>query len=145
MPISDQEAQDELAIERGTTYTAPSDRYFALLSAVPDGTTADALSKEVTAGDYTRVTYASSTGNWSAPSQPGGAGTPWQISNVNAISWGNAGSDWGAVAAFAEFDSATVGAGDLRRWWQLTPSISVVAGQLVEVAASAAIIEKTVV
>ncbi len=146
MPASDYQAQAELNVERGTTYTAPANRYFALLTDVPDGTTADALAKELTAGavGYARVAVPGDTSHWTSPSQPGGAGTPWQISNVNAISWGSAGSAWGAIAAFAEFDSATLGAGNFIRYWKLTPLLNVVSGQTVQVAAGAALIEKAV-
>lgn len=145
MPLSDYQAQAELNLELGTGITTPSNRYFALLNAAPNGTTADAIAKEISGTGYARQTVASNGSNWTSPSQPGGTSTPWQISNVNAISWGNAGSAWGTIAAFAEFDSATIGAGNLIRYWKLTPSLTVGSGQLVQIAAGAAIINRPVV
>ncbi len=142
MPASDYTAQRELNTQRGANDTADALHYFALLTDVPDGTTADALGKEIVAGDYSRVAVACDSAQWSAPAQPDGAGNPWQVSNINPIDFGTSGSVWGTIKAVAEFDAASLG--NYIRCVPLNPALVVGSGQPVIIPSGAYIITKPV-
>ncbi len=144
MPASDYIAQQELEVQRGVGITARANTYFALFTDVPDGTTADALAKELTgaATGYARVAVPCDTDHWTPPSQQGGPGTNWQIANVANIDWGNAGSDWGTIKAVGEFDAAI--GGNYLRCRPISPPLPVVTSQHVFVASGAYLIVKAV-
>ena len=133
MPASDVIAKARLNWRRGTTYTAaPAHTYFALMTANPDGSNAGGT--ELTGTSYARVSVTSNTSEWTAPAQPGGAGTDWESSNVNTISWGNAAGDWtGPIVAVAEYDASS--SGNLLSYKVLSPSVSVVTGAVIQILA----------
>lgn len=121
---------------QGTAYTATqANTYFALLTVAPDGS--DTIT-ELTGTGYARVAVLCDSSHWANPTQPGGAGTPWQSSNVNAISWGAAANDWGAYVAVAEMSASS--GGHVLSFVTLSPSVTPVAGVIQQIAAGVYII-----
>jgi len=139
MPASDYINKARLNWRRGTTYpSAPATTYFALMTGNPDGT--DAGGTEMTGTGYARVAVTADTSHWNALTQPGGAGTAWESANTNAISWGNAASDWVTpITAVAEYDASS--SGHLLSYKILSVSLAISAGQLVEIPAGDYLIE----
>lgn len=75
---------------RATAWTPPTTHYVALFSTMP--TDAGTGGTELSGTGYARIGVTRGTGAWNAPSA--GAGNARQISNVAAVDFGIAGSDW---------------------------------------------------
>ena len=125
-----------LAILNGTDLTHLSTVYVALFTAAP--TDADGSGTEVTGTGYARVAVACDTSHWTAPSQSG-TNQPYTSSNVNTISFGNAGAGgWGTITYFALMTA--VSSGHIVASGALQASIVANAGVLVEFAAGALVV-----
>lgn len=137
MPAGDFQAKARLNWRQGTSYTATqANTYFALLTAAPDGS--DTITECAGTG-YARVAVPCDSSHWSNPTQPGGAGTAWQSSNVNAISWGTTGAgDWGTIVAVAEMSASS--SGHVLSYVTLSPTITPASGVTVQIAAGVYII-----
>lgn len=96
-------AEEEIlnAIFRGTTFPVLANMYISLHTADPGETGAS----EVTAGDYARITVASTVGNWSDPS----AGTQGETDNLNDILFAVATSNWGTITHMGIWDAISAG------------------------------------
>ena len=100
MPLSIAQAQAALGLVIGSG--TPAHVYIALMLTSP---TPAGGGSEVTGTGYARVSVANTNVQWSGPS----ATAPSVSSNVNAIVFPTAGSDWGQPAFFAIYDAATFG------------------------------------
>lgn len=111
---------------RGTAYTFPGTLYFALLTATPTAADTGATISEVSGGNYARQAVTSNTGDW-------GAASAGSTSNTNAITW-SAASSWTGlpvtVTSIAILDSATLGAGNVLLWQNLTASKTIASGDV---------------
>jgi hypothetical protein len=90
-----------LSVFRGTSlpFTGTDSAWVALFIGNPEG-----AGSEVSGTGYARFEIANGTGEWSAPS-----GTPRQIDNTNAVTFGPATGSWGTVDYVALFDDETAG------------------------------------
>jgi hypothetical protein len=113
-------------IFRGTTFTAPTTLYVALMTVDPTDSTGGT---ECSGTAYARVAVTCNTTNWSAPGAPG------SITNSNAITWAVAGSSWGTINAVAFFDASS--GGNMLMWLDISPGVAVASGQTASFAASA--------
>lgn len=119
---------------RGGTITFPATLYVALLTSKP--TPEDVYNEigNVTANGYTRVSYASSTTNWSAAdtttstASTSSGSVTGASNNLNVISFPNPTGNWfngsgteaSEITYIGLFDSATIGAGNL---WFIIPLV----------------------
>jgi hypothetical protein len=109
------------------TYTAPATVYIGLwTSALTDASTG-ATAGEVSGGSYARVAVTNNATNW--PAASGGS-----KSNGADFTFPTATAGWGTVTHFAILDSATLGAGNILYWADLTVSKTVSNGDIVKFA-----------
>lgn len=109
------------------TYTAPATVYIGLwTSALTDASTG-ATAGEVSGGSYARVAVTNNATNW--PAASGGS-----KSNGADFTFPTATAGWGTITHFAILDSATLGAGNILYWADLTVSKTVSNGDIVKFA-----------
>lgn len=115
-----------------TSYTKPT-AYIALLTAEPDDASTGATITEPSASyAYARITTSGSS--WAAAT--GGA-----VSNAAILTSATAsGGDWGTITHFALLDSATLGAGNVLVWGELTTPKTVNSGDSLSFAIGAIVI-----
>lgn len=101
------------------TFTPPTSLWVALFTAVP---TPSGGGTEVTAGDYERVNFSSSTNNWTLASQN-------IVVNLIEFAFAQATSAWGTIVGFGLFDNSVKTSGNLMYWASLTSAKSVLSGE----------------
>ncbi len=98
------------------TFSKPPTLAVALCSGVPtDAKTGATIPELPNTGGYVRKTLNPSATNWLDPVAVDGI-----CSNLQAVLFDQAASDWGWVSGVALIDNATYGAGNVLIWGQLT-------------------------
>lgn len=106
-----------------TSFTMPT-AYVGLSTTTPNGSDGNVTEPSTSGTAYARVTTAG--GDW-------GAASSGAITNANALTFATAtGGGWGTVTHVVVYDSATVGAGNLL-WWDDITSQAVPAGVTVSI------------
>lgn len=114
-----------------TAYTMPT-AYIALLTAAPtDASTGATIVEPAGADAYARIT--TSGASW-------GTAASGSIANAAILTSPTATGDWGEITHFALLDSATLGAGNVLVWGELTDSKTVLSGDSLSFAVGALII-----
>lgn len=110
---------------RSTTYTPPTVIALALCTSTPvDEDTGDLTGKEVTGGNYARVSIGRGDANWAAV----GLG---YTSNIEELDFPQASTNWtGPITHVAILDDTTIGAGNLLFYGELIVPKSVSTGDI---------------
>lgn len=115
---------------RTSSFTKPSTVALALVTnPVVASDTGATITEVANANNYSRRTINPSDSNWTNPSST-------QISsNTNAVSFPEAYGSWGTIVGIAILDSSTHGAGNLLYYGTLSPSQTIVNGDVLTIAA----------
>ncbi len=113
-------------IFRATSYTQPTTIAVALCTSAPTDASTGATIPEVSGLSYARVNVTRADGAWNSPGPTNGT-----TANTSAITFPAAGvGGWGTVTHVAICDSASIGAGNLLFWGQLSVQKTVTEGDI---------------
>lgn len=112
----------------GVNFTPSTVHYIALFKSAPTDTGGGT---ESTGSNYGRVTFQSSTSNWTTASSG-------YVFNAVAITWPQSSGSWGVITHFGIYDSSsTGGTNNLYAWADLTASKTIDDGDTVSFSSGA--------
>jgi len=110
-------------------YSAPGTVYIGLWTSALTDSSTGATAGEVSGGSYARVAVTNNATNW--PAASGGS-----KNNGTDFTFPTATAGWGTVTYVAILDSATLGAGNILYWADLTASRDILNGDTAKFAAT---------